>query len=238
MAITKPELAKHWGTARAYAYKCVEKGCPLDSFEAADKWRRTQSQRGSGTRTKKNGDSPAPAAAVPTQPAPAAPPPPADSPPVRKSPSGRLDSLQDARLASIEVQSEAYRLVLESINSQAGSPEQDFLGIRIAAYNKAAEGRMTLEERVLEYELKAERLIPPEKAMQLISRALLPLVSRLWNIGKIAASKANPSDPVLAEAVFSQLIRQAVKDTQTEAFPLPLAQLEAAAAEQTERTAP
>ncbi len=43
--ITQRALASHWGCSQPYVSKCVQKGCPTHSFEAADQWREAHTKR-------------------------------------------------------------------------------------------------------------------------------------------------------------------------------------------------
>ncbi|GJL72969.1 MAG: hypothetical protein NMNS01_21680 [Nitrosomonas sp.] len=38
--LTKTQLAQELGISRVMLYKCIHKGCPTDSVEAAKQWRR------------------------------------------------------------------------------------------------------------------------------------------------------------------------------------------------------
>lgn len=131
----------------------------------------------------------------------------------------RLENMEQTLRAMISVQTEAYAQVNRSQDRTL--QEEGMLSTRIAAFVKASEGRMKVEEAIQAYEIQAERLITFEKCTALISRAMGPLISRLWNLSKICAAKANPSDPVLAEEVISQAVREVVKEARTQAFPEP-----------------
>jgi hypothetical protein len=130
----------------------------------------------------------------------------------------RLGTLHQALLASIAVQTGAFGLVMESIN--APGDEQEWLGHRINAFNKATEGRLKTETEVLDLEERARRLLPYEEHTALLSRALMPLFSRLWSLGKRVAAKCNPTNPVLAEKEITAAIKDACRDAQSEAFPV------------------
>ena len=235
MPIKQKALAERWGVSAVYVNKLVGKGCPLDSFEAADKWRgsrRVASKRGPKKKAaapppEKPAADPAPprkakkaAPAIPV--APPAPPPPevaGEKPPeTKRGKAESLDTLHQALLASIAVQTGAYELVLESIHGPAEL--QEWLANRIAAYNKATEGRLKTESEVQELEVKAGRLLPYEEHTALLSRALMPLFSRLFSLGKRVAVKANPNNPVLAEKEITAAIKDACRDSQSEAFPV------------------
>ena len=37
--LNQRQIAKHWGVAKSYVARCVKKGCPLNTYGNADKWR-------------------------------------------------------------------------------------------------------------------------------------------------------------------------------------------------------
>jgi hypothetical protein len=199
-------MAAHWGCSRANVSKNVAKGMPMDSLAAADAWRLQNSVRGVGYRSKKK------AAAPPKQ---------AES--LRKDEEGEpesaagrhkpklLKTLAASLAASIEVETEALNLV------QLGQKSADdaSLPLRIAAYNKAKEGRMQSEKLVRAWDLETKTLITFEDAKEMCSRFLGPTIIRLRSISKRAGGMANPADPVYAESVIAREIEGAIKEAQS-----------------------
>ncbi len=207
------QLAKHWGCSRANVSKNVAKGMPMDSFEAADAWRIANSTRGVGFRSKGKSE------AVPQPEA-------ADSflhkneeseEPVEKSkPSAgrkktkQLKTLHESLMASSEVESEALRLVQEAQRAR----KDDSLPLRIAAYNKAKEGRMQSEKLVRAYELETKTLITWDQATEMASRFLIPTLTRLRSLSKRAGPLANAADPEWAEQVIAREVENAIAEVQ------------------------
>lgn len=213
--LTPTELGKLWGTSRAYASKCIKNGCPTDSIEAANQWRKAKSRYGIGYRSKHK------PAAVEQQPS---------ASKTQNSAAeergdreradrdradlevgveaGGLASLERSLRKAIEVENEAHRLVAEA---QRGKND-DTISIRIAAYTKAQKGRLDAEEQIVKLKEKIGLLISVDKAKALIRRSFLPLLTRLRSLPKRAAFKANPADDVHAEAVLKLEIEEVISE--------------------------
>ena len=217
------QLAKHWECARSYVSKCKSKGCPMDSFEAADRWRAKNSSRGIGYRSKGRAASPP----EPSDPADSflrknsegdssgsegagQVPPKGRGDPLPRKKTKQLTTLESSLEASIEVESEALRLVQEA---QRGR-EDEALPLRIAAYNKAKEGRMMTEKAVRAFDLESRTLITFAEAAEMATRFMVPMVTRLRSIPRRAGMLANPVDDVHAEAVISREIEKAIEEGQ------------------------
>lgn len=206
------EIAKSWGTSRAYVYKLAKKGCPVDSIEAASEWRSAHAKLGVGYRSRGAG---APTsfsegfagndgngAGVAEQPT--------NWGAGSKSCRGRVNVKTVER--SLKQAIEIERMAAEVVESSRANPEK--LVTAINAYNKALANRMDAEKRVLEYQQARKFLIPLDKAKELINMAWIPLLARLRSAPKRAAMKANPSDDTLAELVFSEEIEAAIAEGQ------------------------
>lgn len=208
------EIAKSWGTSRAYVYKLAKKGCPVDCVEAASEWRSANAKLGVGYRSRGAGaaetllegddEGLGGGAGV------------AEQPPNWGAGSRR--SYHKARVnvrtveKSLKQAIEIERMAAEVVESAQSNPEK--LVTAINAYNKALANRMDAEKRVLEYQQARKILIPLDAAKDLINRAWAPLLSRLRSAPKRAAMKANPSDDTLAEEVFSEEIESAIAEGQ------------------------
>src|SRR6266480_5602651 len=107
------QIAKDWGCRPSWVDRCVKRGCPTDSFEAARLWRQAHASSRPPTHPKAiarqiaeelDNDSP-------------------DASERRKrclaaKPEGSIlpsDSLEDALLHAIQLENEAFRLANESI---------------------------------------------------------------------------------------------------------------------------
>lgn len=56
LKLTATEIARDWGTSRAYVSRCIQRGCPVVSLEEARAWRVANSRYGVGYRSKKKGE--------------------------------------------------------------------------------------------------------------------------------------------------------------------------------------
>lgn len=208
------EIAKSWGTSRAYVYKLAKKGCPVDSIEAASDWRSANAKLGVGYRSRGAGaaetflerdeEGVGGGAGVAEQPT--------------NWGAGPRKSYAKTRVnvktieRSLKQAIEIERMAAEVVESAKSNPEK--LVTAINAYNKALANRMDAEKRVLEYQQARKLLIPLDAAKDLINRAWVPLLARLRSAPKRAAMKANPSDDTLAEEVFSEEIESAIAEGQ------------------------
>jgi hypothetical protein len=208
------DIAKSWGTSRAYVYKLAKKGCPVDSIEAASDWRSANAKLGVGYRSRGagageiflegNDEGMGGGAGVAEQPT--------------NWGAGPRKSYAKTRVnvktieRSLKQAIEIERMAAEVVEAAQSNPEK--LVTAINAYNKALANRMDAEKRVLEYQQARKLLIPLDAAKDLINRAWVPLLARLRSAPKRAAMKANPSDDTLAEEVFSEEIESAIAEGQ------------------------
>lgn len=218
------EIARDWGCTRAYASKKIKQGCPTDSLEAARAWRVKHAVRGIGFRSKGSKPKAETAASAPVTPTvedkgeevPA------------KSEGGRgpaatparskeLATIEDSLAAAIEVEQEAHRLVVEAQSAR----NDEILAIRISAYSKALDGRLSAEEKVHKLKERQGVLIEMDFAKQLTRKAWIPLLTRLRSIPRRAAMKVNPHDDVHAEQVLAAEIEDAIKEAR-DAFAEPV----------------
>lgn len=203
-----PAIAQAWGTSRAYVYKLITRGCPVDSLEAATEWRNANAKLGVGYRSghsRPDSISDEQGAGVENR--------------TNQQPGLggyrrkrlRLNTIEKALKQAVEVEEQAAEVVQEC----QGGKHADKLVTAINAYNKASANRIEMEEAVLELQKKRGELISVEQAKDIIRRAWGPLLTRLRAVGKRCASKANPVDDVMAERVISEEIESAILEGQT-----------------------
>jgi hypothetical protein len=207
------EIAKSWGTSRAYVYKLAKKGCPVHSVEAASNWRSENAKLGVGYRSRgsesastfsgSENEESAGGAGVAEQPT---------NWGSGARASGRVRVNVRTVEKSLKQAIEIERMAAEAVESAQANPEK--LVTAINAYNKALSNRMDAEKRVLEYQQARKVLISLDAAKDLINRAWVPLLARLRSAPKRAAMKANPMDDALAEEVFSEEIESAIAEGQ------------------------
>lgn len=193
--VTLAQIAADWGTSVAYVSRMKnQKGCPVDSLEAAREWRLSHARGGVGFRSKKSDggdeDEAAPRVRLPR----------------RRS----LREMQASLKASIEIEEQAKYLVEAAI--AADSVEK--LPLLIQTYNKAKEGRMASERMVLEIKEKARVLIPFDEAREMFGKGWGALLARLRGLPAILAPKVNPADDVTAAEIIRQDIERAIADGQ------------------------
>ncbi|MGB8168116.1 MAG: hypothetical protein WCF18_11535 [Chthoniobacteraceae bacterium] len=215
------QIARDWGCTRAYASKKIKQGCPTDSLEAARAWRVKHAVRGIGFRSKGSKPKAETAASAPVTPTVEG----TGDQVAAESKGGRgnapgparskeLVTIEDSLAAAIEVEQEAHRLVVEAMSAR----NDEILAIRIAAYSKALDGRLSAEEKVHKLKERQGVLIEMDFAKQLIRKAWMPLLTRLRSIPKRAAVKVNPHDDVHAEQVLSAEIEDAIEEARNVYF--------------------
>ena len=128
----------------------------------------------------------------------------------RWEPDSILAGVQSALAKAREVEDEAHRLVAQAQRMK----DDEKIAIRIAAYNKALEGRLKAEEKCVELLEKLQVFITMDFAKQLMRKAWVPLLTRLRSVPQRAGIKANPHDDVHATAVISAEIEDAIKEAQ------------------------
>ena len=206
--LTPTKIAKDWGCSRAYASKCIGRGCPNDTLEKARAWRVEHAKYGVGYRSKggagvlaAHGEGDVPAA---------------KSPPGKKDTSPTelrdLSSIESSLTAAIEVEQQAHRLVIEAQKAKTDA----ILSVRIAAYSKAQANRLEAEERVQKYLLAQRILVPFADAKTEARKGYDALIPQLRALAKNAGPLCNPENALRATNILSQqieaIIAQAAKE--------------------------
>jgi len=193
--VTLAQIAADWGTSVAYVSRMKnQKGCPVDSLEAAREWRLSHARGGVGFRSKRvetveEGEA---------------------APRVRLPKRRSLREMEASLKASIEIEEQAKYLVEAAI--AADSVEK--LPLLIQTYNRAKEGRMASEKMVLEIKEKARVLIPFDEAREMFGKGWGALLARLRGLPAILAPKVNPADDITAAEIIRQDIERAIADGQ------------------------
>jgi hypothetical protein len=203
------EIAKDWQCAHSYIAKCVNNGCPTDSFESARAWRKLHASKRATTSPKqlaklvlqeKDDDS-------------------SDAREHRKEflndrPEGTrlpLDtSLEDALVNARQAAAEAWRLLSESMTAN----QDDLIGVRLSVHNKALEALFRAESAYRE-ELERRRiLIPLAEAMETARRGYQVILQRLKALPQNVAPRCNPADPNRAMTVLESECTAILGDAQ------------------------
>jgi hypothetical protein len=204
---TQAQIARSFGVSRAYIAKLVKKGMPLDSFEAAKKFREAHASKRATTspvqiakqlQEEKDEGSPKPCTR-------------------RKEYFRRKlaqahrpsdSSLDDALFAAIQASDEAFRLLGEAMIEGRDS----VISARLSVHNKALETRFKAESAYRE-ELERRRiLIPLAEAMEMARRGYDVILSRLKALPQNVASRCNPVDPHRAMTVLEAESRGILAD--------------------------
>ena len=199
---TLSEIADDWGVSLPYVSKCKnQRGCPVDSLEAARKWRDENTGRGHGYRAKKKSPGGEPGDESEKNET--------DQSTARSLVKKKsLRTMEASLKASIAVEEECLYLVQRATSDK----KEEKLPLRIMAYNKAKQGRLESEKRYQEY-LEASRvLVPLDEAKALIKKGWGPMLSRLRAVAKTIAPLANPENDVVAEQVIREAIEKAISE--------------------------
>jgi len=197
------DVARDWRCSRAYVTKLVKKGCALTSLAAARKWREENARYGVGYRSKSAAKPEAPQTGSQK----AAPP--KDAPNVQAR---DLTTLDASLAAAIEVEQEAHRLVAVAQKAQNDA----LIAVRIAAYNKARDGRFATETAYRE-ELERRRvLVELNEAKAIARKGYDVMVPLLRALSKNAGPLCNPSDPLHASRILEQQIEAIIAQAEKE----------------------
>jgi hypothetical protein len=198
------DIAADWGCSVAYVSRMKnERGCPVESLEAAREWRIQNAARG-GTGYRSRGQKKSPARESEGVSAEIEP---ISFGPVKKK---SLKSMEQSLKASVEIEENAKWLVDRAI----ALDEVERLPLLLQSYNKAKEGRLTSEKMVLEIKEKAKVLVPWDDARSLFGKGWGALLSRLRGLPSILGPKVNPADDVTAAEIIRQDIERAIADGQ------------------------
>lgn len=176
--LTQAEIARAFGTSRAYVNQLVKRGMPTDSFENARLWRDAHARRRATTSRKQleklddqrradkhlhNGNKPS-------------------------------ESMEDTLKNSIKAADEAWRLLSEAMLEGKDSK----ISVRLAVHNKAIEARVKTETMIREEQERRQILIPLAKAQEITRSAFEVIIKRLIALPQNIAPRANPHDPAHA----------------------------------------
>jgi hypothetical protein len=207
------QIAKDWKCRPSWVDRCVKRGCPTDSFEAARLWRQAHASSRPPTHPKAvarqiteelDDDSPEARECRKRYPA--------DKPDGTIVPS---KSLEDALLHAIQLENEAFRLANEAIIEGKDSRIQ----IRLAIHNKAQENRVKIESMIREELESRKELIPFDQATEIFRRGLDIVLRRLKRFPQEKAAACNPQNPVHASGILESGIDAIIAEAQGQYAP-------------------
>lgn len=186
--LTAAEIARDWGTSRAYVSARIKAGCPTTTLEAARTWREENSRYGVGYRSKGkpkpgDGDAELPLSATKRERD-------ADLPAATD-----LTALQSSVKAAIQMETVAYGNALAK-NTEAN----------VRAYNNARDGRFAAEKAYREEMERRKILVSMDEAKALGRRGYDILLPKLRALGSQIAADCNQEQPLQAMRVIDHAI--------------------------------
>ena len=203
------DIAKNWQCAHSYVGKCVNNGCPTDSFKSARAWRKLHASKRATTSPKQlaklvlqKKDDGSPEAREYQKEFPK------DRPESTRLPTDI--PIEDAVVNARQAAAEAWRLLSESMTAN----EDDLIGVRLSVHNKALEAFFKAESAYRE-ELERRRiLIPVAEAMEIARRGYEVILQRLKALPQNVSSRCNPTDPNRAMTVLESECTAILGDAQ------------------------
>ena len=206
---TQVQIARSFGVSRAYITKLVRKGMPLDSFEAAKKFRQAHASKRATTspvqiakHLEEEQDDGSPKTCTRR-----------DEYFRRKLAQEHRPSerhLDDALCAAIQASNEAFRLLHEAMIEGRDS----VISARVSVHNKALEARFKAESAYREELERRRMLIPLAEAMEIARRGYEVILQRLKALPQNVAQRCNPTDPDRAITVLESECTAILADAQ------------------------
>jgi len=207
--VTQAEVARNWKTSRAYVWKCIRKGCPLDSLQSARDWRNTYARQrpptdrkqlrflyGDEDSVKSNGNgkrSPRTTSLLQE---------------CLNRPLSPPDSLESPLESSPQIEKATGILLQQALED--GRESKIVAAFR--NYNKAVEGRLKIHQWCHKDAEHRRHLVPMKEARLLIGKAINVLVPRLVALPEKVGSACNPDAPVHAIAVLRDECLSIIED--------------------------
>src|SRR6266481_4527569 len=172
------QIAFDWDCARSYVQRCVRRGCPTESFEAARLWRQANQQR-SRNPAKQAGRNPTPdAEGLTTQ----------NVSNWRQIPEEIGDDFIQGTKEAVR---QSWRYLREALIE--GKVQK--IGAWISLHTRAVEASVKAESMVRGEMERQKILIPLSEAMEMARRGYGVILQRLNTLPQNAAHECNPSDP-------------------------------------------
>lgn len=180
--LSQAEIARAWGTSRAYINQLVKRGLPLTSFEDARLWRDAHARKRAPTDPKQlarlaGGNERTPGVNATVRPS---------------------ESMEDTLRNACRAADEAWRLLQEAMLEGKDSKIQ----VRLSVHNKAVEARIRAETMIREEQERRNILIPLSKAQEITRSAFEVIIKRLTAMPQNIAPRCNPHDPAHALGIL------------------------------------
>ncbi len=187
--MNQTEYVRHSGLSKGFVSKLVKRGMPLDSPEAADRW------RGATARRPSRRTPPSPAAAVEAvhQQAQGAPP----TPPTPGGPAA------EALARAEQIERAAYALAIRSLREKAADA-----GKLVGIHATAAQNLIRTRQDVLAIEQQEGRLLTVEWIKKIIADHDGALVTLAKAMPRSLAGRIAPHDPEHAERELDRWVQE------------------------------
>jgi hypothetical protein len=202
------EIANDWGCAPSYVDRCVKRGCPTDSFEAARFWLAANTKRSRISQRRlekiiaeeKDDDSPAP---WPSR----------NESFKDKSKGGQFandESSENSLYGIKKAVKESSRLLNEALIE--GKTQK--IGAWISLHTKAVEAMVKTESMVREELERQKILIPLSEAQSMARKVVGVIVSRLNALPQNLSARCSLTDPQMTLTVLEDECAAILKDAQ------------------------
>jgi hypothetical protein len=180
------QVAKDWGCQSSYVDRCVKRGCPTESFEAARFWRQANQVR------------------EPRKKMPAAPEVDLDLEPIL------IEELEKDLEGNKRTVGECQRLLSHAFVEGKPSNISTWMNL----YYRAVEGLLKAEALIRQAKLEAGNLIPVSEAQAMIRKFSELIISRLTMFPQNVAVRCNPSAPAHAMDILQKECAGIIEDVQ------------------------
>ena len=197
MAVSISAISKNWNCARSYVQRCVKRGCPTESFEAARLWRQANQQR-SRNPAKQAGQNPTPDAEELTHQNVAS---------WQQIPEEIGD---DFILGTKEAVRQSWKYLREALIE--GKVQK--IGAWISLHTRAVEANVKAESMVREEMERQQILIPLSEAQSMGRKVVGVIVSRLNALPYNVASRCNLTDAQMTMAILEDECVAILKNAQ------------------------
>jgi len=191
------QIALDWRCGRSYVQRCVKRGCPIESFEAARLWRQANQQR-SRSPAKQAGENPTPTREAATR---------QNVSNWKQIPEELGD---DFVLGTKEAVRQSWRYLREALIE--GKVQK--IGAWMALHSRAVEANVKAEAMVREERERQKVLIPMSEAQTLCRKVVGVIVSHLRVLPQNVAPRCNPTNPNLAMTVLEDECAAILRDAQ------------------------
>lgn len=222
----KSDIAKAWGCSRPYVSKCIKAGCPFDSVESANAWRAANSKEGMGHKSRHRKPITLQPSAVVVVPVTEV-----QTPQAESADGIRSGDIEAMALRARESEQQAYAALRDLQNLSRGIDEtgklsdadiaaqrQAALGLvpgALRSYTQASKMRLDVEKKLAIVLEERGKLVRVDAVWEQIQDVLLPVIDSVKQLPKLTAKRANPENPMRAEAAITEEVNIILRRMQT-----------------------